>query len=155
MAVALKTMRRADAEAIRRFKQEFRTLADVSHPNLVALHELATDGSIWFFTMELIEGVDFLRYVRSGTDRPDPVAPTTVDLARPPSPSLPGRRDRPRTRSPTAHRWTRSSPGRIPACHSMRDPAYLRLPWTGCESPSCNWPRGWPSSTGRACSTAT
>ena len=66
VAVALKTMRRADAEAILRFKQEFRTLADVSHPNLVGLHELATDGSIWFFTMELIEGDDFLNFVLGG-----------------------------------------------------------------------------------------
>ena len=72
VAVALKTVKHADAAAILRFKQEFRTLADVSHPNLVALHELATDGPIWFFTMELIEGVDFLRFVRSGTDRPAP-----------------------------------------------------------------------------------
>jgi eukaryotic-like serine/threonine-protein kinase len=64
--VALKTMRRADAEAILRFKQEFRTLADVSHPNLVGLHELATDGSIWFFTMELIEGDNFLNFVLGG-----------------------------------------------------------------------------------------
>src|SRR5271155_797801 len=66
--VALKTMRRADADAqaILRFKQEFRTLADVSHPNLVGLHELATDGSIWFFTMELIEGDNFLNFVLGG-----------------------------------------------------------------------------------------
>jgi serine/threonine protein kinase len=89
IAVALKTLAHADAAAILRFKQEFRTLADVSHPNLVALHELATDGPIWFFTMELIDGVDFLRFVRSGTDRPGPVVAMTGDLG-PPSPSLPG-----------------------------------------------------------------
>ena len=89
VAVALKTLKRADATAILRFKQEFRALADVSHPNLVALHELATDGPIWFFTMELIEGVDFLSFVRSETDRPAPLPETTDDLG-PPSPSLPG-----------------------------------------------------------------
>jgi eukaryotic-like serine/threonine-protein kinase len=59
VAVAIKTLRHADASAILRFKQEFRALADVSHPNLVVLHELATDGPIWFFTMELIEGGQF------------------------------------------------------------------------------------------------
>src|SRR5262249_37710589 len=43
--VALKTVRRPDAAAILRFKREFRALADLSHPNLVTLHELTADGS--------------------------------------------------------------------------------------------------------------
>ena len=89
VAVALKTVKRADSTAILRFKQEFRALADVSHPNLVALHELTADGPSWFFTMEFVEGVDFLSFVRSGTDRPAPVPETNEDLG-PPSPSLTG-----------------------------------------------------------------
>jgi eukaryotic-like serine/threonine-protein kinase len=68
--VALKTVRRADSAAILRFKQEFRALTDVSHPNLVTLYELTALGEAWFFTMELVEGVDFLTFVRSGADRP-------------------------------------------------------------------------------------
>ncbi len=72
VAVALKTLKRADSTAILRFKQEFRALADVSHPNLVALYELTADGPSWFFTMELVEGVDFLTFVRSGADQPLP-----------------------------------------------------------------------------------
>jgi serine/threonine protein kinase len=68
--VALKTVRRADAAAILRFKREFRALADLSHLNLVTLHELTADGSSWFYTMELIEGVNFSRFVRSETDPP-------------------------------------------------------------------------------------
>ncbi len=90
VAVALKTLKRADAAALLRFKQEFRTLADVSHPNLVALHELATDGPIWFFTMELIDGVSFLRFVLSQADPPAPVAATTEDLRRPSPPGIRG-----------------------------------------------------------------
>ncbi|MGO9464631.1 MAG: serine/threonine-protein kinase PknK [Isosphaeraceae bacterium] len=62
--VALKVMNRASAATILRFKREFRTLLGVAHPNLVTLYELIFDGKSWFLTMELLEGVNFLQYVR-------------------------------------------------------------------------------------------
>ena len=65
---ALKTLRSFDADTLLRFKNEFRALAEIHHPNLVALGELFEKSGHWFFTMELISGVDFLRHVRPQHD---------------------------------------------------------------------------------------
>jgi len=63
-SVALKKLLGTDATAIGRLKHEFRALADVVHPNLVRLYELIGEEEEWFFTMELVEGVDFLEFLR-------------------------------------------------------------------------------------------
>jgi serine/threonine protein kinase/tetratricopeptide (TPR) repeat protein len=66
--VAIKTLRRVRPTAILRLKEEFRALADLSHPNLIEYYELFRDGENWFLTMELVRGVDFLQYVRGSDD---------------------------------------------------------------------------------------
>ncbi|MBX7078388.1 MAG: protein kinase [Nannocystaceae bacterium] len=58
--VAIKAMHRLGPERVYRFKREFRSLTGVRHPNVVALHELVSDGEQLFFTMELVRGVDFI-----------------------------------------------------------------------------------------------
>jgi serine/threonine protein kinase/tetratricopeptide (TPR) repeat protein len=84
--VALKVMNRASAATILRFKREFRTLLGVAHPNLVTLYELIFDGKNWFLTMELLEGVNFLQYVRgkalSTAGSADPIAAVGQESAR-------------------------------------------------------------------------
>src|SRR5262249_35115256 len=64
--VALKTLPSVDGAALHRFKREFRALADVNHPHLIGLHTLEADGGQWFFTMDLVAGTSFLKYVRPG-----------------------------------------------------------------------------------------
>ena len=70
--VALKTMRNFDPNSIYRFKVEFRSLAEISHENLLPLYELFAEDDRWFFTMELLEdATDLLTFIR-GMRAPDP-----------------------------------------------------------------------------------
>lgn len=64
--VALKTLQNMNPDNLHRFKGEFRTLADIAHPNLAALYELLSDGETWSFSMEILEGVELLEYIWSG-----------------------------------------------------------------------------------------
>ena len=76
--VALKILRRADPAALYRFKQEFRTLSLIGHPNLVTLYELIAEDDQWFLTMELITGGSFLEYVRPLLIQPSDGRPISV-----------------------------------------------------------------------------
>ncbi len=78
--VALKTLLNFDPAALFLLKQEFRTLADVQHHNLVRLHEfVAAEGERVFFSMELVRGTTFLAYVQKPGRRPG-VAAETSDI---------------------------------------------------------------------------
>jgi hypothetical protein len=63
--VALKVLTVENPDALLRFKREFRALQSVHHPNLVSLGELFAQGDTWFFTMELVRGVDLLAHIRA------------------------------------------------------------------------------------------
>jgi hypothetical protein len=57
--LALKTLSSPDADEAYHLKAEFRSLAQISHPNLVQLEELFVSKSECFFTMELLQGSTF------------------------------------------------------------------------------------------------
>ncbi|MCU0668485.1 MAG: AAA family ATPase [Myxococcota bacterium] len=63
--VALKTLRVWDPEDLYRLKKEFRSIADVTHPNLARLHELVSHDDVCFLTMELVHGRDFVGWSRA------------------------------------------------------------------------------------------
>ena len=98
--VALKTLRAAGADALLRFKNEFRSLQEISHPSLVSLYELIEDAGQWFFTMELVRGQDFLSHVRPGdqADINDTVVDEFATASPPPGPRT-GHFDEERLRS--------------------------------------------------------
>jgi hypothetical protein len=62
--VVLKVLRQNDPVLLYLFKREFRSLLDITHPNLVTLYELFSESGAWFFSMELLKGANFVRYIR-------------------------------------------------------------------------------------------
>ena len=62
--VALKTLLDTGSEQLLAFKNEFRALQDLTHPNLIRLYELFESDGLWFFTMERIQGTPFTKFVR-------------------------------------------------------------------------------------------
>jgi hypothetical protein len=86
--VALKTLKNLDGGSLFRFKREYRSLQGLQHPNLVSLGDLVEEAGAWFFTMDLVRGVDFLRHVRGD------LSPAEIESTVSVSPSTPPVRNR-------------------------------------------------------------
>jgi serine/threonine protein kinase len=52
-----------DSRALARLQSEARTVASLSHPNIVALHDIGTEHDVTFIVMELLDGEPLDRYV--------------------------------------------------------------------------------------------
>src|SRR5262245_1228774 len=47
----------ADADRRRRFVQEARAASTLNHPNIVTLHDIASDGDVDYLVMEYVPGL--------------------------------------------------------------------------------------------------
>lgn len=77
-AKRLRSERFTAADQIARFKDEFRALQRVAHPNLVRLYELISNARGTYILMELIDGLNFVQYGRSQEDAPPLAGPGTA-----------------------------------------------------------------------------
>lgn len=64
--VALKVLHNPERSGLGALKAEFRRAADVTHPNVVQLHDLFAEGATAWFTMEHVDGVPFDAAIRRG-----------------------------------------------------------------------------------------
>lgn len=75
--VAVKILRPSltnDPQFLKRFRQEARNVANLSHPNIVTVHDVGQDGNTHYMVMEYIDGEDLKRLIRAN-------APFTIDRA--------------------------------------------------------------------------
>ncbi len=75
--VAIKVLRPSltnDPEFLKRFQQEARNVANLSHPNIVTVHDVGQDGNTHFIVMEFVDGQDLKRLIRAE-------APFSIDRA--------------------------------------------------------------------------
>ena len=56
-------------------------MTELSHPRLAALYELFCVNEQWFFTMEFVEGISILEYIRTGGLSRAPRLPATAQEA--------------------------------------------------------------------------
>ncbi|MCY4539797.1 MAG: protein kinase [Chloroflexi bacterium] len=66
--VAIKILRPSltqDPAFLEKFQQEARSVAMMSHPNIVTVHDVGSDGHTHYIVMEMIEGQDLKKVIRS------------------------------------------------------------------------------------------
>lgn len=83
--VALKVLHSREPDLVARFKNEFRSLQGTHHTNLVRIDEMFEVEETCFFSMEFVEGPNFLEYVRTSkpvgaTYNPSRLLPSLLQL---------------------------------------------------------------------------
>ena len=71
--IAVKVLRpdlKDDADFVRRFNIEAQSAASLTHPNIVSIYDVGTDGDIHYIVMEYIEGITLKDYIDSKGELP-------------------------------------------------------------------------------------
>jgi serine/threonine protein kinase len=72
--VALKILPPLEAmspDFVERFRREARSLAKLSHPNIVAVHDFGESNGLYYFAMEFVDGVNLREMIRAGRMKPE------------------------------------------------------------------------------------
>ena len=74
--VAIKVLRtnyQTDQIAVARFQREARAMAELNHPNIVAIRDIGEEDGQQFLVMEYIDGPDLKRYIQAHAPLPNPL----------------------------------------------------------------------------------
>ena len=74
--VAIKVLRtnyQTDQIAVARFQREARAMAELNHPNIVAIRDIGEEDGQQFLVMEYIDGPDRKRYIQAHAPLPNPL----------------------------------------------------------------------------------
>ena len=72
----------ADPDRVARFEREARAVAALSHPNILAIHDLGSDDSIRYAVTELLEGKTLREVLRAGPLAPHKALAIVLQIAR-------------------------------------------------------------------------
>jgi serine/threonine protein kinase len=72
----------ADKDRLRRFEQEGRVMAALSHPNVLAVFDVGVEGDCHFVVEELLEGEPLREWLRRGRLSVKEAAQCAVEIAR-------------------------------------------------------------------------
>lgn len=83
--VAVKILRPSltqDPSFLEKFQQEARSIANLSHPNIVLVYDVGSDGPTHYIVMELIDGQDLKRIIKAQGAMPiDQVLDMSIQIA--------------------------------------------------------------------------
>ncbi|MDQ7034398.1 MAG: protein kinase [Anaerolineae bacterium] len=71
--VAVKILRPSltkDPSFLEKFRNEARSVANLSHPNIVTVHDVGSDGPTHYIVMEMVEGTDLKKIIRENKALP-------------------------------------------------------------------------------------